>query len=97
MLKFIKKLLHKPYHILIFCLAFLLITSVLDQTFMQIFEMNRDLSIVRNRIKSAKEKNKKIQESIKKTSDPNFIESEVREKLDFTNEGDLIFIFPDNL
>ncbi len=97
MLKFIKQILYKPSRILILCLIFLSINLIIDKTFIQIFQMNRDLSIVRNRIKDIEQKNKKIEESIKKASDPNFIESEVREKLDFANEGDLIFIFPDNI
>ncbi len=97
MLKFIKQLLRKPYRVLILCLVFLSLNLIMDKTFIQIFHLSRDLSIVRNRIKDIEQKNEKIKESIKKTSDPNFIESEVREKLDFTNEGDLIFIFPDNI
>ena len=97
MLKFIKQLLHKPYRILIICLVFLSFNLIIDNTFIHIFQMSRDLSIVRNRIEDIAQKNKKIKANIKKASDPNFIESEVREKLDFTNEGDLIFIFPDNI
>ena len=97
MLNFIKRLLHKPYSVLIACLVFLFVNLIIDKTFIQIFQMSRDLSIVRNRISDVEQKNSKMKVSIKKASDPNFIESEVREKLDFTNEGDLIFIFPDNI
>jgi len=82
---------------LIACLIFLSINLILDKTLIQIFQMSRDLSIVRNRIKDIEQKNQKLKLRIQQASDPNFIESEVRDKLDFTNEGDLIFIFPDHI
>ena len=95
--KFITQLLYRPYLVFLLCLGFLFINLVLDGTVFQVFQFSRDLRIVQNRIKHIEEKNKDLDEKIKKASDPDFIEKELRERLDYAGEGDLIFLFPENL
>lgn len=94
---FIKKFLHNPYYVLIFCLIFLGVNLVADKTIIQFFQLNRDLNIVQNRIQDLEKKNKKLKINIQKASDPEFVEREARERLDYINQGDLIFIFPDEI
>ena len=64
---------------------------------LQVFRLNRDLIVLRNRVKLLENKNHLIKEKIKKSSDPEIIEQEARERLDFANESDLIFIFPQDI
>ena len=91
------KILYKPFFVFLACLLFLLINLVFDKTLFQVFSLNQDLRIVKNRIQYLKKKNLDIEKKIKKSSDPNFVEQEARERLDYTGEGDLIFIFPENM
>lgn len=95
--KIIFKGLYRPYFIFLIGLGFLFINLILDGTLFRIFRLNQDLQIVRNRIEYIEKKNKDIEYKIKKSSDPDFVEKEIRERLDYTNEGDLIFIFPENI
>ena len=95
--KGIHQLLYRPYLVFLFCLVFLFINLILDGTLFQVFRFSRDLRVVQNRIQHLEEKNKELQEKIEKANDPDFIEKELRERLDYTEEGDLIFLFPENL
>lgn len=91
------KVLYRPYFAFLLCLLFLLLNLVWDGTLFSVFRLNRDLRIVKNRIEDIEKKNQDIQNKIQKVSDPDFVEKEVRQRLDYTGEGDLIFIFPDNI
>ena len=95
--KIIAQFLYRPYLVFLFCLAFLFINLVLDGTLFQAFRFSRDLRVVQNRIQHLERKNEELKEKIKKANDPEFIEKELRERLDYTEEGDLIFLFPENL
>ena len=79
------------------CLLFLLINLILDRTLFQIFGLNQNLRVIQNRIDYIGQKNLKIENKIKKSSNPDFVEREARERLDYAGEEDLIFLFPDKL
>lgn len=93
----IKNLFYRPFYTLIICLIFLIFNLLIDGTLFQIFHLGRDLRILKNRTQDLQEKNKMIKKKISRSSDPDFIEEEARERLDFSGEGDLIFIFPDSI
>ena len=95
--KFITQFLYQPYLVFLCCLGFLFVNLVLDGTVFQVFRLSRDLRVIQNRITDIEEKNKDLEEKIKKADDPDFIKKELRERLDYTEEGDLIFLFPENL
>ena len=94
---FIIKTLYKPSFAFILCLLFLLINLVLDGTLFRVFRLSQDLKIVKNRTEHIERKNSDIEDKIKKASDPNFVEEEIRQRLDYAGDGDLIFIFPENI
>ena len=95
--KFITEFLYRPYLVFLFCLGFLFINLILDGTLFQALRFSRDLKVVQNRIHHLEGKNKELEAKIQKANDPDFIEKELRERLDYTEEGDLIFLFPENL
>lgn len=95
--KIIVKILYKPYFTLLFCFFFLFINLILDSTLFRIFHLNQNLRVIQNRIEHIEKQNKNIEDKIKKAHDPDFVEKEIRQRLDYTNEGDLIFIFPDSI
>lgn len=93
----IVKILYRPYFAFLLCLFFLLINLVLDGTLFRVFRLNQELRLVRYRIEYIEKKNLDVENKIKKASNPDFVEKEVRQRLDYTNEGDLIFLFPENI
>ena len=95
--KLINIFLKNPFYVFIFCSCFLAVNLIFDGTLFQIFRLNRDVRIVKNRIELFQNKNEMIKQQIKKSSDSQFIEKEARERLDFVHEGDLIFIFPEDI
>jgi len=76
---------------------FLFVNLVLDGTLFRVFRLNRDLRIVKNRIEHIQKKNQDVEDKIKKASVPDFVEKELRKRLDYTGDKDLIFIFPEKL
>ena len=94
---FFFQILYRPFFIIFLSLLFLLVNLILDGTLLHIFNLNRDLRVIENRIDYIGKKNKDLKEKIKRTSDPDFVEQEARERLDYVGEEELIFIFPDNL
>ena len=91
------KVLYRPYIAFLFCLGFLFLNLVIDGTVFRIFKLNQSLKVLQNRTSELEKKQAEIERKIKKASDPAFIEEEARKRLDYTSEGDLIFIFPDKL
>ena len=83
--------------VFILCLLFLLVNLILDGTLFQIFSLNQDLRVVKNRIHYIEKKNLQIKSKMEKSSDPGFVEQSARERLDYVGEEDLIFLFPDKL
>ena len=95
--KKIKNLFYRPFYMFVICLIFLVFNLLIDGTLFQIFHLGRDLKVIQNRTEDLQEKNKIIKRKILRSSDPDFIEEEARERLDFSEEGDLIFIFPESI
>ena len=95
--KLAEKILSRPSLVLFFCLLFLAWNLLADKTILQIFRLSRDMSIARNRIEFFQRRAGLLKKEIKKSSDPDFMENEVRERLDFAGEEELIFIFPDRI
>ena len=96
-MKILKEFFYRPLHVFILCGMFLLLNLVFEGTLFQVFRLNRDLRVLRNRVRLLEDKNHFIKEKIKKSTDPEVIEHEARERLDFANENDLIFIFPKDI
>ena len=95
--KKIRNFFHRPLYVLIICAVFLAFNLLIDGTLFQIFHLGRDLKIIQNRTRHLQEKNEVIKRKILRSSDPDFIEEEARERLDFSEKGDLIFIFPESI
>ena len=94
---FLSKILYHPDRILLLCLVFLFFNLIADKTLLRLVSMKRSLKAVENRSQSIEKDNTEIQQKIKKAKDPDFIEKELRERLDYTEDGDLIFLFPEKL
>lgn len=96
-MRILREFFYRPLYVLIFCGVFLLVNLVFEGALFQVFRLNRDLIVLKNRVKLLESKNYLIKEKIKRSADPEIIEQEARERLDFANENDLIFIFPQDI
>lgn len=68
---------------------------VLEGSLYQLWNLNKDQKILLSKIAKVQADTLKIQSKIKRVSDPRFLELEVRDQLDYANNGDLIFVFSD--
>lgn len=90
-------LLYQPYFVFLLCLFFLSLNLVFNGTLFRIFRLNQDLKIVKNRIQHTQNQTEELKLKIKKSQDPEFIKKELLERLDYTEEGELIFLFPEKI
>lgn len=90
-------LLYQPYFVFLLCLVFLSLNLVFNGALFQVVRLNQDLKIVKKRIEHTKNQTEDLKIKIKKSQDPEFIKKELRERLDYTAEGDLIFLFPEKI
>lgn len=96
-LLFFFQILYKPLVIFILSMIFIFINVILDGSFFHILNLNQDLRIVQNRIDHIKKKNKEIIIKAKQVFDPDFVKQETRNRLDYAGEGELIFLFPEDI
>ena len=96
-MKLLQGFFYRPFYVFVLCCIFLLVNLVFDGTLFHVFRLNRDLRVVRNRVSHLERKTHFVKEKIRKSNDPGVIEEEARERLDFANEHDLIFIFPEDI
>lgn len=95
--KKIVSFLYQPYFVFLFCLVFLSLNLVFNGTLFRIFRLSQDLKIVQNRIQHTQKQTEELKIKIKQAEKPEFIKKELRERLDYTEEGDLIFLFPEKI
>ena len=93
----IRKIFYYPIYTGIFCLIFLAVNLIFDGTLFQIFRLGRDLKIMKNRIHYIDQKNQALEKKRKSFLLPQAIEEKARDRLDFSNKDDLIFIFPEDI
>ena len=92
----IEKWLKKPKMVLIFCGILILFNVVLDGSLFQIRKLYLYQRELDKKTLEIQIKNQVILEKIKKLSDPKHLEQEVRNRFDLAEQGDLIFIFPED-
>ena len=93
----LNKFFYQPFYIFLACLVFVLLNLLIDGTLFQAFNLVRDLSIVENRIEYIKKKNQTLLKDKKQVLNPRTIEKKAQDRLDYSKEDDLIFIFPEEI
>ncbi len=89
----IGRVLHHPWHVLWVCLGLTFFNCVLDGSLLRLWAFHRDQKELRIQASALRLENTKVKELIKKTSDPNFMEREARDRFDLVEDGDLVFVF----
>jgi cell division protein FtsB len=90
-------LFHRPMRVLWICIGLALIGVVLDGTAFRLWSLKRDHRVLIERIASERARSKQLGFRIQTAQQPEFIEKAARDQFDLVKEGDLIFIFSDEL
>jgi cell division protein FtsB len=90
-------LIHRPIQVFWICVVLALIGIVLDGTAFQLWSLKRDHKVMTARIKDANLRSKQLGFRIQRAQEPEFIERAARDQFDLVKEGDLIFIFSDDV
>lgn len=92
-----KNLFHKPLHIFWICVALAATGVVLDGTAIRLWSLHREKEMVSQRIAEAKARSKKLDFKIHEAQSPEFIERAARDQFDLVKEGDLVFVFAEDV
>jgi cell division protein FtsB len=90
------RFLQNPIQVFWVCLALAFVNCVLDGSLLRLWALHRDQAELKMQVASLTIENQKIKMQIKKASDPSFIEREARDRFDFVEEGDLVFMFSED-
>lgn len=77
------------------CFVFLLATLFIEGSFFDYFKMKKRQEKISQEIKSIEIKAEDVKKKLEKVNDPKFVEKQIKERFDFVEEGDLVFIFSD--
>ncbi|MCB9026210.1 MAG: septum formation initiator family protein [Bdellovibrionaceae bacterium] len=92
----IHDILHQPKKVFFACLSFALFSLLIQGGLFQVWSLHRDQSLLLSKINKIKQDTGVLNAKIERVSDPNYLELEVRNQLDYAEEGDLIFVFSDS-
>jgi len=90
---FIKSVLDRPLWLLLICFSMICFYLILDGTLVRLLHLYKSREILKTQINDIKHKNSVVEERLKKLSDSQFLEQEVRDRFNLVEEEDIVFIF----
>lgn len=94
-IKFCRELLYQPWRVFVFALTGGFFILLLDGTFWSLWNLHAEQTRLSRAISELGVSQKEISEQIRRASQPEFIEHMARDRFHLVEEGDLVFIFPD--
>ena len=91
----VKKFSHQPLWTLIACLILLCVHLIIDKTFLNLWQLYHNRQALEGRITDLTNKNKQVEQRLKKLSERPFLEKEVKDRFNMVEAEDIIFIFSD--
>lgn len=88
-----RQLMNNPKRVLLFCIAFALTSLLLNGTFIRLWGLYMDHSRIQSEIIATYKDIQNLQYQLRQAKDPQFIEKQARDKLDYADEQDLVFVF----
>ncbi len=85
-----------PLRVFWTCFVIVFASLLLDGTFIKLWRLQRDRTLLTSRIEQAKTKSKQMEYRIHEAYQTEFIERQARDQLDLVREGDLVFVFSDD-
>ena len=92
---FIQEFLDRPFWVFIACVSVVCTHLIFDGTFVRMWNLRSSSKVLESRIKDIQQKNEIVKNRMKKLSDSQFLEREVRDRFNLVGEEDIIFIFSD--
>ncbi len=90
----IRQILEQPRLVLLACLIFVFTTLLLNGNFWRLWNLNRDKERKYREILTTIKETQLLKKQLEQAKDPDYIEQQAKEKLDFAGENDLVFVFP---
>ena len=94
--KSILRFLQKPSRVLALCLILAGCNIILDGSFFQMRKLYLNKKNLNHKIEEIQKKNQVLLKKLNNLSNPRHLEKEARERFDLAEQGDLIFIFPED-
>ncbi len=89
----ITSLLETPTRVAGICLCFLFVGLVLDKSLWRLYQAQQSKQVLLSKILEENEKTMKIKQQLSQLKNPAFIEKQARERLEFLEKNDLLFVF----
>lgn len=90
-------LLHKPSRVLILCGLALIFSLVIQGSIFRLWSLNQNNQRIKERISKIKKENKELERKIAEASNLEYLEIRIREQFDLVEEGDIVFVFSDQV
>ena len=89
----ISSFLQHPLRIFVICFAVAVTALIVNGTLLRLWNLNHNSNLIAERTTQLRNQTKKIDQKLRETRDPSFLELEARERLNLANKGDLVFVF----
>ena len=89
----LKQFLNRPLWVFLACLVLVFFNVVFDGTLLRMWNLFNSRKALENRIADIQNKNTEVEERLKKLSQADFLEKEVRQRFNLVGEEEIVFIF----
>lgn len=89
-------LLEKPTRVFLLCLILLFIGLVMDSSLWRLYQTHTNKLALVSKIQEENEKILKIKHQLDQLKNPAYIEKQARERLEFLEKNDLLFVFSED-
>lgn len=89
-------MLERPFRVIIFCFCLLMIGLVFDGSLWRLYHIHQNKKLLEARISEENNKIDMIRLQLAQLKNPAFIEKQARERLEFLEKGDLLFVFSED-
>lgn len=90
----IRQSLEQPRLIFVTCLLIVFSTLLLNGNFWRLWNLHRDKERKYREILTTIKETQSLKMQLEKAKDPDYIEHQAKDRLDFAGENDLVFVFP---
>ena len=92
----IAELLEKPLRVTFLCLGLLMVGFVFDGSLWQMYDLRQSQGVLAGKIKEENDKIGKLQQQLGQLKNPAYIEKQARDRLEFMEKDDLLFVFSED-
>jgi cell division protein FtsB len=92
----LSELLEKPAKVILICLAILTVGIIFDGSLWRLFHLHQNHEILTRQIEEEKAKIAKLNQQLQQLRNPAYIEKQARDRLEFLEKDDLLFVFSED-